>query len=76
VEILDDDFLLQQHEVDLSAEIPVDGQGRAPDRRPRWVAHTIDDVDDLAGTPSRVVIRILDGEDAGGGSPRRPSCST
>ncbi|WBB91561.1 hypothetical protein [Verrucosispora sp. WMMC514] len=64
VEILDDDdFLLEKHEVDLYAKIPVNDQGRTPDRQPRWVANTTDNVEDLAGKPARVVMRILDGDD-------------
>ncbi|MEU1892867.1 hypothetical protein [Streptomyces pristinaespiralis] len=64
VEVLDaTDFLLDKWEVDLYGKVPVDEDGRLPSRQPRWIAQRAFDLDELAGEPVRVVVRLVDAED-------------
>ncbi|MGA5047647.1 hypothetical protein [Streptomyces arboris] len=64
VEVLDGtDFLLDQREVSLYGRVPVGEGATLPSRQPRWVAQCSFDLDDLAGDPTRVVVRVLDSED-------------
>ncbi|MFE5806215.1 hypothetical protein [Streptomyces sp. NPDC056491] len=64
VEILEEGgFLLTKREISLYGSIPVDESGKLPSRRPRWVADAGDDLGEYAGTPARVIVRIVDAED-------------
>jgi hypothetical protein len=64
VEILDEvGFLLENGSFSIYAHIPVQEGGKLPGRQPRWVAQGNWDVDDMAGTPARVIVRIVDGEE-------------
>ncbi|MEU0988398.1 hypothetical protein [Streptomyces sp. NPDC005953] len=64
VEVLDEaGFLLQKREVSLYGHIAVQDGGKLPGRQPRWIADVGDDLDEYAGQPVRVVVRLVDAED-------------
>lgn len=62
-EILDESgFLLEDRTCTFSGHIPVDEHGNVPRRQPRWIGRDVIDLDDLPGEPSRVVVRVIDGD--------------
>ncbi|WP_406387262.1 hypothetical protein [Streptomyces sp. NBC_00887] len=64
VEVLDEGgFLLQKKEINLFGHVPVGESGKLPGRQPRWIADAGDDLDEYAGQPARVIVRIMDAED-------------
>jgi hypothetical protein len=64
VEVVDEGgFLLMQREPDLQGHIPVGEAGKLPGRQPRWAVQVGVDLEDLAGVPARVLVRVLDAGD-------------
>ncbi|MGW6979116.1 hypothetical protein ACWGE1_06650 [Streptomyces sp. NPDC054932] len=64
VEVLEEGgFLLGKREISLYGSIPVGESGKLPARRPRWIADAGDDLDEYAGPPARVLVRIVDADD-------------
>ncbi|MEU5400271.1 hypothetical protein ABZ348_13380 [Streptomyces sp. NPDC005963] len=64
VEVLDEaGFLLQKSEVSFYGHIAVTDGAKLPGRQPRWIADVGDDLDEYAGQPARVVVRLVDAED-------------
>lgn len=64
VEVMDaTGFLLDNRTLQPHGHIPVGEAGKLPGRPPRWAVQANIDLDDMAGVPSRVVVRIQDAED-------------
>lgn len=62
-EVLDTDgFILKQFETSMNMQIRVANESDRVQRQPRWLVDRQFDIDDLAGEPDHVVVRVVDGD--------------